>query len=290
MADSVESPSAASGTTRPLDAAGDVLLDALAQCLRALRLPECARRVGPVVPGATMAGGARIPGTSYELDPVRASFCLGLLLHWHVDDDEAPPARLRLTATLGGVLAVADYLSRKAIAEAATPLTVRDVLARMLEAEAMLTTGVAAAAPLRSAAVRAVTSRVVRSMLGRTVATDEFATFTSTDGSDAPGDDAAFAAAAERFGDANSHGVLLALRSGDGGAIETARHIAAPASLRQDASADDSLDRAARTRFEAVVALTYPSTQASKINNLLTSRQRLEATPIDQFVALLVRN
>lgn len=288
MVDSVESATAAGCTARPFDAAGDVLLDALAHGLRALRLPECARRVGPVVPGATMAGGARIPGTSYDLDPVRAAFCLGLLLHWRVDDDEAPPARPRLTATLGGVLAMADYVSRRAIIEAASPLTVRDVLARMLEAEAALATGSADAAPLQSAAVRAVTSRVVRSMLGRTDAADAFATGTSTDNPDAPADEAAFTAMAERFGDANSDGVRHALRLGEGRpTVKAAPDSAVP--LPVDL-AEDFWASSARTRFEAMVALTYPAAQANKINNLLSSRRRFEATPIDQFMALLVRN
>jgi 2-methylcitrate dehydratase len=270
--------------------AGDALLDALACGLRALRLPECARLVGPVVPGATMAGGARVPGTSYELDPVRAAFCLGTLLHWSGDRDEAPPARSQLTATLGGVLAVADYLSRKALAEAAAPLTVRDVLARMLEAEAALAVGPNAASDLPSAAVRAVTTRVVRSMLGRPDAALPVTAAPWDHDPDGAADEGQRATAAERVGDANSHGVLLALRSGDGVAIETVPHFVAPANARPDEPVDDSPGSAVRTRFEAVVTLTYPTNQANKIKSLLTSRRQLEATPIDRFMALLVRN
>jgi hypothetical protein len=237
-----------------------------------------------------MAGGARVPGTSYELDPVRAAFCLGTLLHWSGDRDEAPPAQPQLTATLGGVLAVADYLSRKALAEAAAPLTVRDVLARMLEAEAAFAGGPNAANDLPRAEVRAVTTRVVRSMLGRPDATHGVTATPWAHDLDGAADEGPRATAAERVGDANSHGVLLALRSGDGVAIETVPHFAAPASAWPDQPVDDSPGSAVRTRFEAVVTLTYPTNQANKIKSLLTSRRQLEATPIDRFMALLVRN
>jgi len=35
-----------------------------------------------VVPGAGMPGGARVPGTGYELDPVRAAFNIGAMIRW----------------------------------------------------------------------------------------------------------------------------------------------------------------------------------------------------------------
>ena len=46
------------------------LMDSLACSLLALKFPDCTRLLGPLVPGAEMTGGARVPGTSYELDPV----------------------------------------------------------------------------------------------------------------------------------------------------------------------------------------------------------------------------
>ena len=45
------------------------LMDTLACGFQALKYPACTRLLGPVVPGATMPGGSRVPGTSYELDP-----------------------------------------------------------------------------------------------------------------------------------------------------------------------------------------------------------------------------
>ena len=43
------------------------LMDTLACGFQALDFPACTRLLGPVVPGATLPGGARVPGTSYEL-------------------------------------------------------------------------------------------------------------------------------------------------------------------------------------------------------------------------------
>src|SRR3954466_7405349 len=58
------------------------LLDALGCGLLALNYPACARLIGPVVPGATLPDGARVPGTGYELDPVQAAFCVGATVRW----------------------------------------------------------------------------------------------------------------------------------------------------------------------------------------------------------------
>ena len=44
-------------------------MDTLGCGFQALRYPACTRLLGPVVPGALMRGGARVPGTGYELDP-----------------------------------------------------------------------------------------------------------------------------------------------------------------------------------------------------------------------------
>src|SRR5262249_9840297 len=52
------------------------LLDALGCGLLALGYPACSNLIGPIVPGASLPGGARLPGTSHELDPVPAAFCI----------------------------------------------------------------------------------------------------------------------------------------------------------------------------------------------------------------------
>ena len=94
------------------------LMDTLACGFQALRYPACTKLLGPVVPGATMAGGARVPGTSYELDPVQAAFNIGAMIRWLDFNDTWLAAEWgHPSDNLGGILAVADYLSRKAIVE-----------------------------------------------------------------------------------------------------------------------------------------------------------------------------
>ena len=111
------------------------LMDTLACGFQALKYPACTRLLGPVVPGATMAGGARVPGTSYELDPVQAAFNIGAMIRWLDFNDTWLAAEWgHPSDNLGGILATADYLSRKAIAEGRKPLTVRDVTTAMIKA------------------------------------------------------------------------------------------------------------------------------------------------------------
>jgi 2-methylcitrate dehydratase len=111
------------------------LMDTIACGFQALDFPACTKLLGPVVPGATMAGGARVPGTSYELDPVLAAFNIGAMNRWLDFNDTWLAAEWgHPSDNLGGILAVADYLSRKARAEGKEPLTIQDVLTAMIKA------------------------------------------------------------------------------------------------------------------------------------------------------------
>ena len=111
------------------------LMDTLACGFQALDYPACTKLLGPVVPGATMPGGARVPGTSHELDPVQGAFNIGALIRWLDFNDTWLAAELgHPSDNLGGILAVADYLSRKRRGEGEPPLTVKDVLAGMIKA------------------------------------------------------------------------------------------------------------------------------------------------------------
>ncbi len=111
------------------------LMDTLACGFQALDYPACTKLLGPLVPGATMPGGSRVPGTSYELDPVLGAFNIGALIRWLDFNDTWLAAEWgHPSDNLGGILAVADYLSRKASAEGGKPLTVRDVLTGMIKA------------------------------------------------------------------------------------------------------------------------------------------------------------
>ncbi len=111
------------------------LMDSLACGFQALQFPACTKLLGPIVPGATMPGGSRVPGTSYELDPINAAFNIGAMIRWLDFNDTWLAAEWgHPSDNLGGILAVADYLSRKAIVEGKKPLTVRDVLTAMIKA------------------------------------------------------------------------------------------------------------------------------------------------------------
>ena len=111
------------------------LMDTLACGFQALDYPACTKLLGPVVPGATLAGGARVPGTSYELDPVMAAFNIGAMIRWLDFNDTWLAAEWgHPSDNLGGILAVADYLSRRCRAAGKAPLTMKDVLTAMIKA------------------------------------------------------------------------------------------------------------------------------------------------------------
>src|SRR6187455_811910 len=111
------------------------LMDTLACGFQALKYPACTRLLGPVVPGATMPGGARVPGTSYELDPVMGAFNIGAMVRWLDFNDTWLAAEWgHPSDNLGAILSVADYLSRRAILLGEKPLTVGDVLTAMIKA------------------------------------------------------------------------------------------------------------------------------------------------------------
>ncbi len=106
------------------------LLDTLACGFQALKYPACTKLLGPVVPGAMLKGGARVPGTSYELDPITAAFNIGAMIRWLDFNDTWLAAEWgHPSDNLGAILAVADYLARNG-----KPLKVRDVLTGMIKA------------------------------------------------------------------------------------------------------------------------------------------------------------
>ena len=117
------------------DTARYCLMDTLACGFLALKYPACRKLLGPVVPGAAMPGGARVPGTSFELDPVQAAFNIGAMVRWLDFNDTWLAAEWgHPSDNLGGILAVADYRARFAVMSGVAPPTVRDVLTAMIKA------------------------------------------------------------------------------------------------------------------------------------------------------------
>lgn len=111
------------------------LMDTLGCGLLALNFPECTKLLGPVVPGATLAGGARVPGTTYELDPIQAAFNIGTMIRWLDFNDTWLAAEWgHPSDNLGGILAVADYVSRMHVRQGKSSLRMIDVLTAMIKA------------------------------------------------------------------------------------------------------------------------------------------------------------
>jgi 2-methylcitrate dehydratase len=213
------------------------LMDTLACGFQALAFPACTRLLGPVVPGATMAGGARVPGTSYELDPVQAAFNIGAMVRWLDFNDTWLAAEWgHPSDNLGGILAVADWLSRRATASGGRPLAVRDLLTAMIKAHEIQ--GVTALENAYNRVgldhvilVRIATTAVATAMLGGTL---------------------------EQVTNAVSNAWL------DGGALRTYRH-APNTGSRKSWAAGDATSRGVR---HALIALTgemgYPSALSAR--------------------------
>src|SRR5258706_11929438 len=89
------------------------LLDALASALDAQANEDCTRLLGPVVPGATLASGARVPGTRFRLEPIKAAFDISTSIRWlEYSDTWFGTDGGHPSDCLGAVLALADYVSR----------------------------------------------------------------------------------------------------------------------------------------------------------------------------------
>jgi len=117
------------------DTAQQCLLDTLGCGLEALEYPACTRLLGPLVPGTVVPHGARVPGTSHELDPVQAAFNIGTLIRWLDFNDTWLAAEWgHPSDNLGAILAVADWVARHAVAEGRDPPVMRDVLVAMVKA------------------------------------------------------------------------------------------------------------------------------------------------------------
>lgn len=112
------------------------LMDTVGCGLLALNFPACTKLLGPVVEGAEFRPlGAKIPGTSYQLEPERAAFNIGAMVRWLDFNDTWLAAEWgHPSDNLGAIWAVADYLSRKNIAIGKEPLKVKDVLSAMIKA------------------------------------------------------------------------------------------------------------------------------------------------------------
>src|SRR5665811_798084 len=99
------------------------LLDTIGCGLEALEYPACTKLLGPIVPGTVVPHGAKVPGTQFQLDPVQAAFNIGAVIRWLDFNDTWLAAEWgHPSDNLGGILAVADWLSRQAQTSGKPPL------------------------------------------------------------------------------------------------------------------------------------------------------------------------
>jgi 2-methylcitrate dehydratase len=131
------------GSVEAYDTARYCLMDSLGCAMLALRYPACVKHLGPIVRGTVVPGGVRVPGTTFQLDPVKAAFDIGCTIRWLDFNDTWLAAEWgHPSDNLGAILAVADFLCRRAPyppsisqrKERENAVTVRDVLTAMIQA------------------------------------------------------------------------------------------------------------------------------------------------------------
>ena len=105
-------------TQEALDIAHYCLMDSLGCALLALKFPECTKHLGPIVPNTNVKNGSRVPGTQFELDPVKAAWDIGCLIRWlDFNDTWLASEWGHPSDNLGSILAVTDYKSRSNISD-----------------------------------------------------------------------------------------------------------------------------------------------------------------------------
>lgn len=110
-------------------------MDTIGCGILALKFPGCTKMLGPQVEGMSMKNGVRVPGTSYELDPIKGAFDIGCMVRWLDYNDTWLAAEWgHPSDNLGAILALADYVSRKNEAAGKPGLTMKDVLGAMIKA------------------------------------------------------------------------------------------------------------------------------------------------------------
>lgn len=118
-----------------LETARYCLMDTLGCGLLALRFPECCKHLGPLVEGTLVPHGARVPGTQFRLDPVKAAWDIGCTIRWLDYNDTWLAAEWgHPSDNLGAILAVADYLSQQQLSRGEPALSMRVVLEAMVKA------------------------------------------------------------------------------------------------------------------------------------------------------------
>ena len=298
------------------------LVDALARGFEALDDPQRAALIGPLVPGALMPGGARVPGTSLELDPAQAAFCTGVMLCRSADDDHWLALQCGHAAdSLGAILAIADYQARKATMEGKPPPRMRDLLiaaVKALEIQGVLALegGLHNRGTAAFRLARVATAAVVTAQLGGTVGQIAAAVSYACIDVGAPtgvdeqhGIERREWAMADAISGAVRHACRAMTAARSSGAmplhprtLELAARLLGPKpwSVAQPFGTQ-IIDRIAGRRspqdvveltgrFQSAVDRRFPTRQAERIKTLFAAPERLYDLPVNEVLAALVAN
>lgn len=105
----------------------------------AAKSKDLSRIIGPISPGTVVPDGFRLPGTSYQLDPVKGAFDLGAMIRYLDHNDALAGADWgHPSDNLGALLSVMDWLSRSSesgrLVHIGPPLTMRTLLEATIKA------------------------------------------------------------------------------------------------------------------------------------------------------------
>ena len=112
-----------------------VLLDSIACGILALKNESCKNLLGPVFGGCNVDGGARVFGTNYTLDPIRAAWNTGCIIRWlDFNDTWLAQEWGHPSDNLGAILPLTDFLSLNRVSDGHDPIKVSELLEHTIKA------------------------------------------------------------------------------------------------------------------------------------------------------------
>ena len=112
-----------------------VLLDSIACGILALKNESCKNLLGPVFGGSNIDGGARVFGTNFRLDPIRAAWNTGCIIRWlDFNDTWLAQEWGHPSDNLGARLPLTDFLSLNRIGKGLNPIKVSELLEYTIKA------------------------------------------------------------------------------------------------------------------------------------------------------------
>tara|TARA_B100001057_G_scaffold301233_1_gene301453 strand:- start:22602 stop:24053 length:1452 start_codon:yes stop_codon:yes gene_type:complete len=118
-----------------LDTARNCLVDTIGCGLLALQFPACTKMLGPIVKDTKVPFGVRVPGTNYELDPIKGAFDIGCIVRWLDYNDTWLAAEWgHPSDNLGAILSLCDFVSQQNVSNGKESLKMITVLESMIMA------------------------------------------------------------------------------------------------------------------------------------------------------------